>query len=401
MGERLKSFVFDLPVPELRRGYRSDIYFWREKRSLEEHGIVPEVVMQIFQKNDAVVCGIDESLAVLRLASGRYSDYSKAYKLFDSYIELKREARKFFQFDREKYLSTLSLKMEIGEELDSLWENEYEDLEIYTLRDGDIISPWESIMHIKGKITSFAHLETIYLGILARRTRVATNVKRVVDAAAGVPVLFFPARFDHWEMQSGDGYAAHIGGVSAVSTLAQAEWWGAKASGTVPHAMIAAVEGDTVKAAELLGESYPDSNLVALVDFHNDCVNTALECARTLGEKLWAVRLDTSELMVDKSVYQYMGSFKPTGVIPELVYLTREKLDKEGFKNVKIIVSGGFTPERIEEFGRRNVPVDAYGIGSYLLQGRYYYTADVVLVNGRPCSKKGRTFKPNRRLEKV
>ncbi len=400
-NERLKSFVFDLPVQELRRGYRSDIYFWREKRALEEHNIDPEIIMQVFQKNKAVICGIDECLAVFKLATGRYTDYKKAYKLFDRYIELKKKARRFFLEDRDHYLNIVSERMEIGKELDSLWVNEFDNIEILTLRDGDEIVPWESVIHIKGKITSFAHLETIYLGILARRTRIATKVRKVVEAAQGVPILFFPARFDHWEVQGGDGYAAWVGGASAVSTLAQGEWWGAKASGTVPHAMIASLEGDDVAAARIFHESYPDTNLVALVDFHNDCVNTSLKCARELGDKLWGVRLDTSEKMVDKSIFEMMGNFKPTGVIPELVMKTREKLDAEGFKNVKIIVSGGFDAEKINEFVSRKVPVDAYGVGSYLIQGNYDFTADVVNVNGKNCAKKGRVYTPNPRLKKV
>ena len=170
-NERLQSHVFDLPVQELRRGYRSDIYFWREKRSLEEHGIDPEIIMQVFQKNSGVICGIDECLAVLKLASGRYSDYKMAYKLFDRYIELKKDSRRYFHDDRKEYLSVLSERMEIGEELDSLWIDEFPLLEILTLKDGENISPWESVMHIKGKITSFAHLETIYLGILAQKDK--------------------------------------------------------------------------------------------------------------------------------------------------------------------------------------------------------------------------------------
>ena len=401
MKKRLESHVFDLPVNELRRGYRSDIYFWREKRALEEHKIEPDVVMQVFQKNNAVICGIDECLAVLKVASGRYRDYQKAYKLFDRFIELKKEARQYFSNDRKKYIKILENKMDIGEELDSLWVDEFGSLDIKTLYDGDSIEPWESVMHIKGKVTTFAHLETIYLGILARRTRVATNVRRVVEAAEGTPVLYFPARFDHWEVQGGDGYAAYIGGAAGVSTLAQGEWWGAKASGTVPHAMIAALGGDTADAVKVFGESYPETNLVALVDFHNDCVKTAVECAEALEGKLWGVRLDTSEKMVDRSIFNSMGNFKPTGVIPELVCMTREALDKKGFSNVKIVVSGGFTPEKIREFADKKVPVDSYGIGSYLLQGNYDYTADIVTVDGRPCAKKGRCFNPNSRLEKI
>ncbi|MCK5738246.1 quinolinate phosphoribosyl transferase, partial [bacterium] len=217
----------------------------------------------------------------------------------------------------------------------------------------------------------------------------------------GKTVLYFPARFDHWAVQGGDGYAAYIGGASGVSTDAQAEWWGAKASGTVPHALIAAVGGDTVTAVKFFEETYPDTNLVALVDFDNDCIGTSLKCADALGDKLWGVRLDTSELMVDKSILPYMGNFKPTGVIPELVTMLRTKLDNAGHKHVKILVSGGFSPERITQFENLGVPVDAYGVGSYLMQGSYDFTADIVQLDGKPCGKAGRKFTASSRLKKV
>lgn len=401
MKDDLKSYVFDLPVPELRRGYRSDIYFWREKIALEEHNVHPEVLMQVFQKKDAVICGVSEALSVLKLGTGRYKDYEKSYKLFDQYIEAKKEARKYFLTDKKKYLEQIDLKIKISEELDSLWVSEFDNLDIIGLKDGDLISPWESVMHIKGEVTSFAHLETVYLGILARRTKIATNVRKVVEAAGNVPVLFFPARFDHWAAQGGDGYAAYVGGAAGVSTLAQGEWWGAGASGTVPHAMIASVEGDTARSARLFNDSYPDTNLIALVDFHNDCTKTAVECARALGDKLWGVRLDTSEKMVDKAVYDKMGTFTPNGVIPELVFMTREALDKAGFPNVKISVSGGFTPEKIKMFIDRKVPVDSFGVGSCLFEGNYDYTADIVMVNGKPMAKAGRKYSPNPRLNKI
>ena len=399
--KRLRSHLFDLPVQELRRGYRSDIYFWREKRTLETHRLHPQVVMQVFQKRDAILCGIDEAIAILKLASGRYKDYEKAYRLFDRLIELKREARHYFLGDRRKYLENISQKMELSQQLDDLWEDGFNQLEIEALYDGDAISSWEAVMHIRGDASLFAHLETIYLGVLARRTKVATNVRNVVQAANGKTVLYFPARFDHWAVQGGDGYAAHIGGATGVSTDAQAEWWGASASGTVPHALIAAAGGDTVRAVTFFRETYPTTNLVALVDFDNDCIGTALRCARNLGDNLWGVRLDTSQNMVDRSMLSKMGRFQPTGVVPELVFMTRKALDREGFNHVKIVVSGGFNPERIAKFEELGVPVDAYGVGSYLLKGSYDFTADVVQVDGKPCAKAGRFFMPNPRLQKV
>jgi nicotinate phosphoribosyltransferase len=96
-----------------------------------------------------------------------------------------------------------------------------------------------------------------------------------------------------------------------------------------------------------------------------------------------------------------MKNFKPVGVIPKLVEMTRRNLDKNGFSHVKIIVSGGFNPERIAEFEKQQVPVDAYGVGSYLMRGVNAFTADVVLLEGRPCAKVGRQYNSNSRLRKV
>jgi nicotinate phosphoribosyltransferase len=401
MQARLNSHLFDLPVQELRRGYRSDIYFWRSKRALELHGLHPQVTMQVFQKQPAVLCGMDEALAILKLASGRWRDFDQACKLFDRFIELKRQGREHYLTDHARYLDIVWQRLEISATLDALWEDGFAELQIAALHDGDEIAPWESVLHITGDYTLFAHLETIYLGVLARRTRVATNVRAVVRAARGKTVLFFPARFDHWAVQGGDGYAAHIGGATGISTDAQGEWWGAAGSGTVPHALIAAVGGDSVQAVQLFGESYPEVRLIALVDFANDCVGTALECAHALSKKLWGVRMDTSENLVDKSVASLMGDFKPTGVVPQMAFQLRAALDREAFQHVKIIVSGGFTPEKVALFERAGAPVDAYGVGSYLLQGCYDFTADIVQKDGRPCAKVGRWFRPNPRLENL
>jgi nicotinate phosphoribosyltransferase len=105
--------------------------------------------------------------------------------------------------------------------------------------------------------------------------------------------------------------------------------------------------------------------------------------------------------LVDKSIIPVMQSFKPTGVTPKLVEMTRRELDKHGFNHVRIIVSGGFNPDRIAEFEKRQVPVDAYGVGSYLTRGVNAFTADVVMLEGKPCAKVGRQYSPNPRLEVV
>ncbi|MGH3007014.1 MAG: quinolinate phosphoribosyl transferase, partial [Gaiellaceae bacterium] len=280
--------------------------------------------------------------------------------------------------------------------------HDWEALTVHALYDGDEISPWETVMTIEGDFTLFAHLETVYLGVLARRTLVSTNVRRVVEAAHEKPILFFPARHDHHRVQTGDGYAAHVAGAIGVSTDAQASWWGGRGVGTVPHALIAAYGGNTVLAATKFAEhADPDVNIVVLVDFENDSVKTALEVARALGDRLWGVRLDTSESLVDRSLWSEMGDFNPTGVNERLVHRVRNVLDENGFERVKIVASGGFTVEKIRAFEEREVPVDAYGVGSSLIRGANDFTADVVLTDGLPSAKVGRKYRPNERLELV
>jgi len=260
----------------------------------------------------------------------------------------------------------------------------------------------ETVLTIEGDYALFAHLETVYLGCLARRSLIMRNVSEVVEAARGKPILFFPARHDHWLVQTGDGWAAHVAGAIGVSTDAQASWWGGRGVGTVPHALIAAFGGDTVAAASAFTDRFADEmNVTVLVDFENDSVGTALEVAEALGDKLWGVRLDTSERMVDKALWDRMGEFKPTGVNTELVRLVRDALDDAGHERVQIVASGGFDAAKIRHFEQLGAPVDAYGVGSSLVRGENDFTADVVRLEGRPAAKVGRHFNPNPRLERV
>ncbi len=237
---------------------------------------------------------------------------------------------------------------------------------------------------------------------MARRSLIMRNVREVVEAADGKPILFFPARHDHWLVQTGDGWTAHVAGAIGVSTDAQASWWGGVGVGTVPHGLIAALGGDTVEAARAFAERFAGQmNVTVLVDFENDSVRTALEVADALGDDLWGVRLDTSERMVDRALWHEMGDFKPTGVNPVLVERVRAALDEAGHERVRIVVSGGFDADKIREFEALGAPVDAYGVGSSLVRGENDFTADVVRVDGRDCAKAGRHHRPNPRLERV
>jgi len=351
---RLDPEIFELPVEKMRAGYYTDAYFNHSRDALLADGRHPRVVMQVFQKNDAYLGGMDEAIAVLKLCSA-----------------------------------------------------DWDALTVHALFDGDRVEPYETVMTIEGDYTLFAHLETVYLGVLARRTLITTNVVKVIAAANRKPIIFMPARHDHHRVQTGDGYAAYVAGLITgaeigVTTDEQASWWGGRGIGTVPHALIASYGGNTVLAASKFADWAPAGmNVTVLVDFENNSVETALDVARALGDRLWGVRLDTSESLVDFSLVAEMGDFKPTGVNERLVRRVRDALDADGFERVKIVVSGGFTLEKIRAFEEDGVPVDAYGIGSSLIRGSNDFTGDVVLTDGRPSGKVGRGYRENPRLQRV
>lgn len=347
--KRLDPAAFNLPVDQIKAGHFTDTYFVRSREVLRAEGRSPRVLMQVTGKQVGHLGGIDASIAVLKLCA-----------------------------------------------------DDWNALTVHALLEGDFYDDWEAVLTIEGPYDSFAHLETIYLGLLGRGTKICSNAHDLTVAARPKPVMFFGARDDHFATQPLDGYAAAAGGVLSFSTDSQASLVGKRGIGTIPHALIAAFKGDTVKATKAFARHVdPAVNLVALVDYDNDSVKTSLDVARALEGRLWGVRLDTAENMVDKSLFSQMGAFRPSGVNPQLVWNVRNALDAEGYGEVKIVVSGGFDVARVEQFEEEGVPVDVYGVGAALYEGRYDFTADIVLVDGKPQSKAGRTLRENPRLSRV
>jgi nicotinate phosphoribosyltransferase len=346
---RIDPALFELPAERIRAGEFSDVYFNRARAALRADERQARVTWQVSAKRAGWLGGIDEAVALLKQCS-----------------------------------------------------DDFAALEVQALYEGDRVEAWDTVLLVEGDYTSFGHLETLVLGSLARRTRICTNVRTLVDAARPKPIYYFGARSDHARLQPGDGLSAHVGGAASVSTDAQGAFTGKKGVGTVPHALIAAYGGDTVAAAVAVSKVLaPDVPLIALVDYENDSVATSLAVARALEGRLWGVRLDTAEFMVDHSVLPLMGSFRPTGVNPALVWNVRNALDADGFGEVKIVASGGFDVPRVRAFEEEGVPVDAYGVGASVQDGRWDFTADVVRLDGAPQAKAGRELRPNSKLERV
>ena len=347
--KRLDPAVFQIPVEAIRSGVYTDTALAHTRAALRAAGLSPHVVLQFTTKRPAFICGVDEAVAVLKTCADDWSA-----------------------------------------------------LTVHALFEGDRADAGDTVLTVEGPYETFAHLETYCVGVLARRTSLCTTMRTIVEAARPKPVFVFSARQDHGLMQPGDGWAVYVGGAAAVSTDGQGSWWGGKGLGVVPHALIAAFGGDTVAATKAFAEQVPEeTRLIALCDYENNCVKTSLEVARAMEGRLYGVRIDTSQHLVDTSILSMMGSFPPTGVNPHLVWNVRNALDEEGFGHVKIVVSGGFTIERIRAFEEDGIPVDAYGVGSSLYNAHLPFTADIVQLDGAAQSKAGREARANARMEKV
>ena len=347
--KRIDPAHFELPVERIRAGYYTDAYFTLARETILAGRKRPSVTWQVSAKRDGWLGGIDEAVALLKLCAH-----------------------------------------DVGA------------LDVQALYEGDSIEAWDTVLLVEGDYAGFAHLETLIIGTLARRTRVCTHIRELVDVARPKPIHFFGARSDHPLMQAGDGYSALVAGATSVSTDAQGAFMNRRGGGTIPHALIASYGGDTVAAAVAVSKVLPeDVPLIVLVDYDNDCVATSLAVAKALEGRLWGVRLDTAETMVDRSVIPQMGTFRPTGVNGALVWNVRNALDAEDYGEVKIVASGGFDAERIREFEEVGVPVDAYGVGAAVFEGRWDFTGDIVQLGGKAQAKQGRELRPNPRLERV
>jgi nicotinate phosphoribosyltransferase len=333
-------------------------------------------------------------------------------------------------------------------------------LEVWAVHDGAVVKSdgnplnAQAVIRVRGRYRDFALLETPTLGVLTRSSRVATNVYETLMAARGKPVLFFPARFDMHEVQAADGYAYNIAIQrfntdfsqqigSFVSTDAQGDWWGGAGGGTVAHAAIASFMGDTAEAMMQFSRILP-ANIprIALVDFNNDSVRDTLRVLEVMFRKyqelcdrgdqaeaakyvLYGVRLDTSGTLRDVSVEPLGDPALDLGVNPRLVFNVRHGLDsaseswdlplawkdaaREYCRNVKIVVSGGFNPDKTRKFEKLGVPVDIYAVGSWLFNNNggtvTDFTGDVVRVKVHgewiDMAKVGRKPLDNPNLERV
>jgi len=431
-GERLPVDIFQIDQGRMVKGWYSDVYFRNiskilERLSEEEYTFRGEdignieVEMQIFprRKPFCIIGGVDEALALLKTGTGYQDKGGNFVNTFD--------------------------KLDI-------WACQDGEKSFYN---GDPLNV-EPVMKIRGRYRDFSILETAVIGSLAEASRIATNVYKVLEAAKGKDILFFPARFAHYKLQALHGYAYSLGvksynedyGANShrfISTDEQGTWWGGKGAGTISHSYIATFMGDTPESMLQFSRLMPlNISRIALVDFNNDSIGTSLEVMKIMFEKyfsllkegnkgeakkykLFGVRPDTSSSLRDISVEPLGDKKLDNGVNARLIYRMRKKIDnayktwelssedleiaRKYCQDVKIIATGGFNPEKIKQFEKSRVPVDIYGVGSWLVSNSSLegtsndFTADVVKIkkDGKwiDMAKVGRHACDNYKLKKI
>ena len=251
------------------------------------------------------------------------------------------------------------------------------ETQLEALDDGDRIGPREVVLRIRGRYRKFGLYETAFLGMLAHSTGWATAARECVDAAAPEPIISFGARHIHPDITDVLDYAAIVGGCVGASTPAGARLAGLAPTGTMPHSLVL-IFGDTVEAA-LAFDRHLGSDVarIVLVDTFKDEAEEALRVAHALGDRLYGIRLDTPS--------------ERGRVTADLVHEVRARLDQEGYQHVRIVISGGLTPDRIRYFKEAGAPVDSYAVGSYISGASPMdFTADIKEIDGRPIAKRGR-----------
>lgn len=268
-----------------------------------------------------------------------------------------------------------------------------ESSEVWAMPEGAPFVRKQVALRVSAPYLSFGVYETAILGVLAHESGWATAARTCIEASGGIPVSSFGARHVHPLIAARMDYAAVKGGCDSCSSVLGARLAGVEAAGTMPHALILII-GDTARTAlafdRVIAQGVPR---IALVDTYHDEAEESVAVADALseiGRKLDGVRLDTPS--------------ERGGVTSDLVHEVRARLDLAGHRNVKIVVSGGVTPERMAGFQAAHAPVDFYGVGSYIAGAPPIdFTADIKAIEGRPVAKRGRIpgITPNPALERI
>jgi nicotinate phosphoribosyltransferase len=302
----------------------ADLYELRMARAYRALGMEGEAVFSLFVRrlppgrNLLVACGVEDLLDVLE--GWRFGPDSLAFL-------------RGLEPWPEEFLAWLSGLRFSGS--------------VRAVPEGTPVFAEEPLLEIAAPIAEAQLLETLAMAIVGAQTLFASKAFRVVQAAAGRPVVEFGSRrAQGLDSAVAASRAFALAGVSGTSNLLSASRHGIPAAGTVAHAFIQAFEREA-DAFRAFARLYPDT--VLLVDSYDTLRGVArvVELARELGPdfRVSGVRLDSGDLLT-------------------LSVEARRMLDAAGLERVRIFASGGLDEREVARLIAAGAPVDAFGVGT-------------------------------------
>ncbi|MGB1552826.1 MAG: nicotinate phosphoribosyltransferase [Candidatus Puniceispirillaceae bacterium] len=356
----------------------------------------------------------------------------------DSYFNL---ARKIVRDHGDKQVTyavfmrrpvTLAPKLAI-DWLEAMADSRKAEIKIELLhKEGAWVGAGEPLLYITGQMSQLVDLETIFLQRLGSACVAAYNAYQMCVELPEVGFLAMDARHCAGaEMAELMAYGASVGSKKAQAKVSAKGFLGCAADataiyfgqdagmGTMPHALIG-YAGNTLDAAKMFHESFPEKPLTVLVDYFGCELDDSLGVARHFSDLAQAgqlsIRLDThggrflqgldtqsSYAVLERNVPEAIRGYRSeselkhlmgTGVSAAAIWYMREELDKAGFDKVKLVASSGFGPDKCRVFSLAKAPVDVIGTGSFLPEkwSETYATADIIEYDGTPLVKAGREF---------
>jgi nicotinate phosphoribosyltransferase len=263
--------------------------------------------------------------------------------------------------------------------------------DIYALKEGTPIFPYEPVMIVRAKAIEAQFVETFVLSEINHQSLIATKASRIVRAAENRAISEFGARRAHGaEAAILGARAAYIGGASSTSCTMTGALFDVPVSGTMAHSWVQ-MFGNEYEAFKKYCEVYPD-NAVLLVDTYNVIKSGVPNAIKAFDEVL------------KPKGYRPIGIRLDSGDIAYLSKICRKMLDEAGYPDCKIIASNSLDEYIIRDLAFQNDKVDSFGVGERLITSKSHPVFDGVYKLAAVEDEKGNIIpriKVSENIEKI
>ena len=277
-------------------------------------------------------------------------------------------------------IAYLKSKNKFSDEFLNYLKNFRFECDVWSVREGTPIFPYEPVIIVKGPAIQAQLVETMILLTVNHQSLIATKASRIVKAAAGRAVMEFGSRRAQGKDAAIYGArAAYIAGCVGTACSISDKMYGIPALGTMAHSWVQMFDSE-YDAFKAYAEMYPD-DCTLLIDTYN-----VLKSGLPNAIKAF------KEIVVP-------AGFRPKGVridSGDITYLTkkiRKALDENGFPDCGIVVSNSLDEYIIRDIISQGAQVNSFGVGERLITSRSepvfggVYKLSCVFENGQEIPK--------------